>query len=87
MHSRQERHGLRNRIKSRHVDFVVTKSADSQIVALVELDDASHRSKAAQDSDRFKDELARSTGLDLLRFKACSQYDAHEIQVSLYGLN
>ncbi|WP_309024871.1 DUF2726 domain-containing protein [Pelagicoccus sp. SDUM812002] len=87
MHSRNERHSLRNRIKSRHVDFVVTNAADSRIVALVELDDSSHRSKSAQDSDLFKDELARATGVNLLRFPARSQYDVSEIQLSLYGPN
>ncbi len=87
LHNRNELHSLRIRIKSRHVDFVVTKADDSQIVALVELDDATHRSKSAQASDRFKDELARSTGLSLLRFPARSQYAASDIQQSLYGLN
>ncbi|MDQ8183747.1 DUF2726 domain-containing protein [Pelagicoccus sp. SDUM812005] len=84
---KRQRHSLRNRIKSRHLDFVVTNAADSLIVSLVELDDASHRSQKAQATDRFKDELARVSGLKLHRFPARARYAATDIQASLYGDN
>lgn len=82
--SRSERFGLRNRIKSRHVDFVVIESDSSKIVGLVELDDASHRSARAKEDDTFKDELAKATGLKLVRFTARGAYAADEIHRMLY---
>ncbi|MDQ8199213.1 DUF2726 domain-containing protein [Pelagicoccus enzymogenes] len=84
---KRQRHSLRNRIKSRHLDFVVTNAADSRIVSLIELDDASHRNQKAQANDRFKDELARASGLKLHRFAARCRYESADIQASLYGDN
>lgn len=62
-----ERSSMRGRIKSRHFDFVVCDASELQPVAVVELDDSSHRSAKAQEADRFKDRACADAGLVLLR--------------------
>jgi len=59
---------LRGRIKSRHVDFLITTPLGQPLV-IIELDGKSHRSQQAKRPDQFKNELAKSVGLSLRRVK------------------
>ena len=48
-----ERQSAFNRISRKHVDFVITHSANSKIIGVIELDDKSHNKPERQDRDVF----------------------------------
>lgn len=64
---RKERWGLRNRVKSRHVDFVICDKQNIKPLLAIELDDSTHRRKDRKESDEFKDEIFEDMELPLLR--------------------
>ena len=65
----------RGYIKSRHVDFLICDK-DLHIKAGLELDDSSHETKQAAQTDKFKNELFESIGLPLFRIKTIrSEYE------------
>ena len=55
-----------NKINKKHVDFVLAKPENLQIVLLIELDDNSHNDKQKQ-RDEFIEALYKQTGYTLLR--------------------
>jgi len=67
--------GLRNRIKSRHVDFAVCDSV-LRVVAVIELDGASHNSAEVQRGDVFKDVLFAHVGIPLYRIRVGDDFAA-----------
>ena len=77
------RRGHANRIAQKHVDFVLSHAHTFQIVAIIELDDASHRRPARQHRDRFVDRLFQRTGFALLRIPARWQYDVETVRYLL----
>ena len=65
----------RGYIKSRHVDFLICDK-DLHIKAGLELDDSSHETRQAAQTDKFKNELFESIGLPLFRIKTIrSEYE------------
>lgn len=69
----RERMKYRGYIKSRHVDFLICDSA-LHILAALELDDPSHSSAKAQQTDNFKNQLYASIGLPLFRIPTGQDY-------------
>jgi len=59
---------LRGRVKSRHVDFLITTPYGKPLM-MIELDGKSHQSQQALRPDQFKNGLAKSVGLPLRRVK------------------
>ncbi|MEM1228387.1 MAG: DUF2726 domain-containing protein [Planctomycetota bacterium] len=70
---------LFNRIKSKHVDFVLCDSASFAPVLCIELDDASHRRKDRQKRDAFLDAAMHHAAVGLLRVTARSRYDSLDV--------
>ena len=65
----------RGYIKSRHVDFLICDK-DLHIKAGLELDDSSHETRQAAQTDKIKKELFESIGLPLFRIKTIrSEYE------------
>jgi very-short-patch-repair endonuclease len=64
----------RNRIKSRHVDFLVWDIENSSIAFAIELDGKSHNSQKAIEADKFKDDVYRTIGLQLHRVQVGSDF-------------
>lgn len=62
------RWSLRGRVKSRHVDFVISTTS-GRVLMMIELDGSSHRSSEARRADAFKDGLAAAVNIPLLRIK------------------
>lgn len=60
------RWALRGRVKSRHVDFLITSPQGAPLM-IIELDGASHKTQSAKRPDAFKNGLAKSAGLALRR--------------------
>lgn len=63
---------LRGRVKSRHVDYLITNK-DGEPKVAVELDGSSHN-KNTINADTFKDDLFKAVGLPLIRVAARSNY-------------
>lgn len=61
-----ERTSAQNKIKSKHFDFVLTDN-NLYIKCVIELDDSSHSSEKAKDSDEFKNKLCETVNLPIIR--------------------
>src|SRR5262249_36767531 len=70
-----EAQSYKNRIISKHVDFVLCSRDTFVPLLVIELDDASHRSGAAQRRDATKDAALRAARVPLLRISAASNYN------------
>jgi very-short-patch-repair endonuclease len=63
---------LRGRVKSRHVDYLIT-NMEGVPMAAIELDGTSHN-KAALNADMLKDGIFEAVGLPLIRVRSGSNY-------------
>lgn len=63
-----------NRVKAKHIDFVVVRAKDAKPILAIELDDGSHQRADRQERDRFLEELMQKVGLPLLRIRARDFY-------------
>lgn len=70
-------------ISQKHVDFAVVDRLSFQPKLVVELDDSSHASAKAQESDSVKDRAFAAAGLPVARFKAQRTYDVNEVAAGL----
>ncbi len=68
-----------NRIKSKHIDFVICRNESVQPLLCIELDDKSHDKPARQERDRFVDHVLQAAGLPILRVRAARHYDSNEL--------
>lgn len=73
----------RNKVMSKHLDFVLTESRSSRIVAAIELDDASHLRPDRVARHAFVDHAMKSAGVPLIRFRAAARYDVHLVAAKL----
>lgn len=64
----------RNRVQSKHVDFVLADPRTIGPVLVVELDDASHRRSDRQRRDAFVDAVLQGAGLPVLHVPVKSGY-------------
>ncbi len=65
--NRSEWYSNWGRVKARHVDFALAKPSNMYIELLIELDDNSHKTPQAQETDQFKNDVYKYTGYKLLR--------------------
>jgi hypothetical protein len=80
----------RNRIKQKHVDFLLCSPDSMQPVLGVELDDSSHKQAKRIERDEFVDEVFAAAGLPILHIPAKAGYNAQELAAALapyIGLN
>lgn len=70
-------------ISSKHVDYVLLSPQNGEIVACIELDDASHRRKDRQQRDRFVNQAFAGAGIPLLRVPTNKDYDPEAIAQAL----
>ncbi len=73
-----------NKISSKHFDYVLCKKSDLSVVAVVELDDKSHRGSRAKSRDSFLEKACSSAGLTLVRFPAKASYQVQSVRDSLH---
>jgi hypothetical protein len=69
----------RNRISSRHVDFLLCRADDLAFLVAIELDDSSHARAGRGPHDAFKDKLFADAGLPLLRVPARASYNLDDL--------
>ncbi len=65
---------LRGRVKSRHVDYLITDRAGRPVLA-IELDGSAHDPKKPPESDRVKTALCQAVDLRLLRIRVGEDFD------------
>lgn len=83
--TKQSKMKYRGYIKSRHVDFTLCDSK-LNVIAVVELDDYSHNTNKAKQTDSFKNQLFETIGIPLFRIIVCNNY-TEQIQRMFEKLN
>ena len=69
-----------NKIKSKHIDFVIIRTSDFRVMLAIELDDPSHSKnpkKQTVESDDFKKDHLVSAGIPFLRIPAIRKTDQY----------
>lgn len=75
----RQRRGWQNRVRQKHLDFVLCDASRVAPVLVIEVDDASHRSAKTQKRDGDKDRILNAAGLPIFRIRAAVSYDALKI--------
>jgi hypothetical protein len=75
-----------NRVKSKHVDFVICDMQELRVVAVVELDDRSHKAQRRRERDAFVDRVLTEVGLPVFRVAASDGYAPARIREMLAGV-
>lgn len=70
-----ERYGNRNRIKSRHVDFLICDKRDTRPLLAIELDGGSHNSPDRISRDEFVDSLYHQIKLPIKHIHVGSNFE------------
>lgn len=68
-----------NKIKSKHIDFLLCDKSNCRIRLAIELDDYTHNKQKAIKNDNFKNEIFKQTNLPLIRVKVSNTYNIEEI--------
>lgn len=72
--------GAFNRIKAKHVDFVLCAASDSKILGVIELDDRSHEATSRMKRDAFVDDVLKSAAIPVLHVKAAQGYNVQSLR-------
>lgn len=72
----EEKRGTYNRLRDKHVDFLIVSRDGYTPTLAIELDGASHETEVQQKRDQVKDLVFRSAGLTLLRLDARQPHPA-----------
>ena len=75
----------RNRIQSKHLDFVACDPNDLSIKFAVELDDSSHKRADRRERDAFLDQAMKAAGVPLHRFEAKRSYTPQQVRQTIFG--
>ncbi|WP_145358661.1 DUF2726 domain-containing protein [Alienimonas californiensis] len=71
------------KVSQKHVDFVICEDRTMRPLAVVELDDRSHRTAKARKADAVKDEALTAAGIPIVRIRAAMQYDRATVAAEL----
>ncbi|MEK7576954.1 MAG: DUF2726 domain-containing protein [Patescibacteria group bacterium] len=71
----ENRFGLRNRIKSRHIDFVLCDKQNIKPLLAIELDDSSHDTERGRVRDINIDHILKDAELPILHVRAVGFYN------------
>lgn len=75
-----------NKIKAKHIDFVLCDKKTSKIICAIELDDKSHSQPKRQYRDDFVDKALGAANLPFARFNAAYTYQSSEIEQDIQSL-
>ena len=78
--TKSDRQSAFNRISKKHVDFVLCRSDDLSIVAVLELDDASHQRQDRERRDSFVDAALNAAGLPIVHVPVKQAYSLQEVR-------
>jgi very-short-patch-repair endonuclease len=74
--TRKESTSVRNRFDRKRIDFVLEERSSGDVLALVELDDRTHR----EAKDRARDEITNAAGYRTIRLRAGKRLDAKNVR-------
>ena len=80
------RFGLRNRIKSRHIDFVICDKENVRPLLVIELDDNSHKREDRIERDYNVDRILNDAGLPILHQRVQYSYNPQELEDKISSL-
>lgn len=72
-----------NKIKSKHIDFVLLSKTDLSIVCAIELNDSSHNSKNRKQRDNFVYDAFSSANVKLIFYSAKHSYNLDDVKKSI----
>lgn len=72
-----------NKIKSKHVDFLLCNRKSLEPLIVIELDDSSHNKSDRIERDNFLDKVLEASEIKILRFKVKKSYNVLEIKEKL----
>lgn len=72
-----------NKIKSKHIDFLLCDKSNCKIRLAIELDDYTHNKNKTIKNDNFKNELFKQTNLPLIRIKVNNTYNLEDIKTKI----
>jgi len=81
-----DRFELRNRVKSRHVDFVLCDKNNIKPLLVIELDDSTHTNKHRQERDNFINDVLHDAGLPIFHQKVQNSYNLQETESEILKL-
>jgi hypothetical protein len=81
--SNSRRTTAHNKINQKHVDFVICKSSDLAVLAVVELDDKSHERDDRAGRDQFVDRALADAKIPVIHFSAKKGYALPEVRGKL----
>jgi hypothetical protein len=79
------RQTARNRIQSKHLDFVACNPETFAVCFVVELDDKSHGRADRQERDQFLDQAMQAAGIPVFHFAVKRSYAVADIREVLKG--
>ena len=71
----KEKQRYRNKIQSKHIDFIVCDKQNIKPLLAIELDGSSHLRNDRIERDKFVNEIFKDAGLPILHIKVCDSYD------------
>lgn len=74
------RQSWQNKINCKHIDFVLCDPETLEVVATLELDDASHNRSDRIERDQFVNQAFADAGLPLLRIPTETAYDVKKLR-------
>lgn len=80
---REHYQAARNRISTRHIDFLICETGTLKPLFGIELDDSSHNKTETQKHDLFKNLVFEAALLPLARIRVKNTYDVNEIQAAI----
>ena len=75
----KDKYSYFNKIKSKHVDFVICEKDPIKTKAVIELDDSSHNAPSRKERDKFVDEAFANAGIPIVHIKVKSEYDKEKL--------
>lgn len=69
-----------NKISAKHFDYVLCRKDTLDVVAVIELDDKSHKKDSSQARDKLLASACDSASLKLVRFPAKASYSMQEVR-------
>lgn len=72
-----------NKIKAKHIDFLLVDKYTYRPLVAIELDDSSHELENRKHRDNFLEKALNSSNLNLVRFKTYHAYKVSDIREKL----
>tara|TARA_R110000772_G_scaffold175564_4_gene287309 strand:- start:27 stop:362 length:336 start_codon:yes stop_codon:yes gene_type:complete len=74
-----------NKIKAKHIDFILCEKSTSKILCAIELDDQSHSKIKRQERDEFVTKVLSIVALPFVRFDVTRTYQSDAVKASYYS--